>query len=454
MQVLRKYIMFGILAAVCLLTSGCDKYLDVKPKGYQLLSSTADYEQWMNSALLWVGYAELNNLADINDYPRIEVPPTLLAQRMYLWQPQYTTTTASLWGNHYDKINAYNSVINGIDEATGTDQQKASLKAEALVSRALEYLYLVNEYGKQYDSTTAATDPGVPIVTSDDVTQVVPARSSVKEVYDFIIGDLNSAIPNLPIDNVKNRYRPSIAAGYSVLARLYLIVGAYNKARENAALALQYAAGQSMIDYTKMASVSTLPLLTIRPDAIFARGASYNNYTPTIEFLKTFNTNDRRLRFFYNPLGNFTFPTRGTTGYFSGGSLFSSIYDNQGTSIQEMKLIIAESAARSNDLAEALKQLDEVRKNRIPAANYQPYQSTDQEFVLQKVLEERLFEFPFNSLRWFDMRRLDAKGKMPAVKRYDAQGNVIATLEPKSPRYVLQVPEMVMQYNRNMVQNP
>jgi hypothetical protein len=131
-----------------------------------------------------------------------------------------------------------------------------------------------------------------------------------------------------------------------------------------------------------------------------------------------------------------------------------NVYANWGTTVQEMKLIIAEAAARANDLTVALKQLDEVRKNRIPAANYQPYASTDAVFVLEKVLEERRFEFPFTGLRWLDMRRLDAEGRTAPFYRLNAQGDVIATLEPRSNRYVLQVPAMVIQYNPAIQQNP
>ncbi len=92
-----------------------------------------------------------------------------------------------------------------------------------------------------------------------------------------------------------------------------------------------------------------------------------------------------------------------------------------------MKLIIAECAARSNDLTTALQQLDEVRKYRFATASYIPFQSNDQEEVFQEVLKERSHELPFNGLRWFDMRRFDKENRMGAVNRYDAQGNIIAT---------------------------
>jgi hypothetical protein len=119
-----------------------------------------------------------------------------------------------------------------------------------------------------------------------------------------------------------------------------------------------------------------------------------------------------------------------------------------------MKLIIAESAARGHDLTTALQQLDDIRKDRFDAGNYIPYQSTNQDSVLQKVLEERNHELPFSGLRWFDMRRLDKEGRMGTVHRYDAQGNIIATLAPHSNSYTLQIPVQVLKYNPGMKQNP
>lgn len=447
---IAKKICIALLCSIPL--AACNRYLDVTPKGFTLLTTVDNYDQWLNDPAFNVSrvYLMYSNFYDLADKPGIPVPASSLADLAYVWTPQYATT-ADLWGDHYNLINSYNSVLVGIDAATGGSYlQKESLRGEALLGRANEYLYLVNEYGKSYDSATAAQDPGVQIIISDDVTQEVPPRSTVKEVFDFIIADINAAIPYLPDDNSKNRYRGSKAAAYSLLARVYLYARNYSKARENAELALEKGQHTGMLDYNKITTAAPVPELAIRPDAIYARVGKASFY-PTPEFMQGYDIHDARIRLYYLP-GSIS-SQRGVTRYVFGGLSFGS-NDNTGTSVQEMKLIIAEAAARSNDLAEALKQLDEVRINRIAAAYYQPYQSGNQEFILQKVLEERRFEFPGNGLRWLDMRRLDAEGRMPAVNRYDAQNNIIATLAPHSPRYTLQIPELVLFYNPGMKQNP
>ncbi|MNR20637.1 hypothetical protein D3C85_1374900 [compost metagenome] len=86
-------------------------------------------------------------------------------------------------------------------------------------------MYLVNLYGKLYNPTTASKDLAVPFVTSVDVTDEIPGRSTVQEIYDHIINDINTALANLPVDNNSNRFRGSVAGAHGVLAKTYLYMG-------------------------------------------------------------------------------------------------------------------------------------------------------------------------------------------------------------------------------------
>jgi len=153
-------------------------------------------------------------------------------------------------------------------------------------------------------------------------------------------------------------------------------------------------------------------------------------------------------------LDNNTYDVRGATLFVPALVSPTLQYVNTGTSVQEMKLMIAEHAARNNELRTALQQLDELRSNRIAPASYTAFASTDQEAVLEQVLLERQHELGFSGLRWFDMRRLDREGRMGTIYRYDATGKVIATLEPHSNRYTLQIPLQVLSFNPGMSQNP
>lgn len=456
MRHIHKIKIFITAIACSMFLLSCDKYLEVTPKGYTLLTTVTKYDQWLNGPDRYF-YTPIQSLlypTDLYDVASPQLPATTPSLLSYSWAEQFSTTTADLWKFQYDVISGYNSLILGIDEATGgTDRERASLKAEALLGRAYEYFYLINEYGKSYDSATADKDPGVPIIKSDDVAQKTPPRSSVKEVYDFIISDLTAAIPHLPENNYKNRFRGSKAAGYAVMARVYFYARNYAKASEFAQLALDHSAGSKIIDFTTISSSTTqIPILSLRPDAIYARHFTITT-DPTQSFLRTFDINDQRLKLFYYNILNYTFPIRGFTKYNYGGAT-GGVVENLAPTMQEMVLIIAEVAARQNNLPVALERLNELRKNRIPAADYIPYQSNDQETVIKRVLQERTFEFPFNGLRWFDMRRLNFENRMPAVVRTNGANVPFATLEPGSPRYTFQIPQFVMQFNPGMVQNP
>ena len=52
---------------------------------------------------------------------------------------------------------------------------------------------------------------------------------SVQEVYDFIMEDLNAAIPDLP-EKPLNEFRPSLAFGWALKAKVHLYKGELDSA--------------------------------------------------------------------------------------------------------------------------------------------------------------------------------------------------------------------------------
>jgi hypothetical protein len=86
-----------------------------------------------------------------------------------------------------------NFIIDNIDNATGTDQERARIKAEALTLRAYAYSFLVQFYGKRYDASAKPnTQLAVPLVLKSTDTKM--PRVSVEEVYAAIVKDLEDAI--------------------------------------------------------------------------------------------------------------------------------------------------------------------------------------------------------------------------------------------------------------------
>jgi hypothetical protein len=453
-----KYIAAQLLLC-CMVLSGCDKYLDIEPKGKQLLKTTNDFDLWLNSTVLTSETNAdniMNYMTDNIDLQNVNTPPTTFAELIYTWAPQFTTDVSAatyLWGEHYRRISLFNTVLLGIDAAEGgTASQKSSIKAEALLGRAHSYFYLVNEYAKPYNAATAATDLAVPYITSDDVSQKTPARSTAAEIYQHIIDDINLAIPNLPADNSNARFRGSKAAAYSVLARIYLYRREYTEAQRYAELALSNTRA-TMIDYTTAATFPTTTNVVSHPDVIYGRASVAAGLPLSAELKNMFAINDaRKTVLYYNWAGT----TRGATLFYAAAVTPAFQLTNSGTTVQEMRLIAAEGAARSNNLATALANLNEVRRNRYTGTpvTSRDFSSTSQDVVLTEVLAERRRELPFHGLRWFDMRRFDMENRMSVVTRTNAQNTVVAILEPHSSKYTLQVPIQVLAFNPDMIQNP
>lgn len=267
-------IILGIAAFGTSTLMSCNKYLDVLPKGVQLLETTRDYDLWLNNIdVEYSTSSQINQLDDKKDLPTISASLNSAGEKIFTWQAQFSETvpgTAEIWQTCYRPIYLFNTVIGNIDRATGPEQERKRLKAEALLGRAYEYLLLVNLYAKVYNPATADKDLAVPFVTSVDITDPTPGRSTVQEIYGHIISDITAALPDLPRDNSINRFRGSLAGAHGTLARAYLYMSNFPKAAEHAQLALDNGPN-AVVDYTIITDAKGIPVINKRPDAIYAR---------------------------------------------------------------------------------------------------------------------------------------------------------------------------------------
>ena len=461
---MKKPYITTYLLLLCLLLSACNKFLDVAPKGKTTLNTVNDFDLWLGNQTL----SEISGIPQIcwmtDHAQKIPWRPEIIAEaeRAYTWSEQLTDADAppKMLSGAYNHIYYFNTVLENIDAVTGDAQRKQQLKAEALLGRANEYFYLINLYGKPYDAATAATDLAVPFVVSSDINTATPPRATVQELYNHMIEDLNTAIINLPATNAGNRFRGSVHAAYSVLARIYLYQRNYAEAARYAEMSLQRPGGAAVTDYNGVLK-NVFPRTTKLNEMIYARGSDPTSGSiisiADSAFIKSYPSTDLRLALtFYNGLASaFNYNTVNPSAGVRFSATANGYYDVEvGTTVAEMKLIIAENAARTNDLTVALRQLNEIRINRFAPANYRALASGNQNEVFQWVIRERRFEMPMNGMRWFDMRRLDSEGLMPAVVRIDQSKNVIATLAPKSPRYTLQIPLNGIVFNPGMPNNP
>lgn len=96
-----------------------------------------------------------------------------------------------VWGIFYEYINNSNYVLQNIDGIETTETAfRDFVKAEALTIRAYSYFQLIQLFQNTYKGNENA--PGVPIYK--EPSKEGAPRSSVKEVYDLIVSDLDAAI--------------------------------------------------------------------------------------------------------------------------------------------------------------------------------------------------------------------------------------------------------------------
>ena len=435
-----------LLFLAVLAFSSCQKFLDVKPKGIILPEKVADYEAILNSPSLTKTF-QINLLGFTDDNLNTFTSTTTSPEANgYYWRPILTVNervNPDVWGPTYRSIYSANVIIKNTPAATeGTDAQKQSIIGEAMVIRANCYLELLTVFAKAYNAATADSDPGLPLVTSTDVNDKVPGRSSLKATLDAIISDITTAIPALPASNL-NRYRVTKHVAYGVLTRVYLYMADFANAKKYNDLALT--ATHALLNYNSYTATNGFPVYELSPEVLWQRTA----YTGTPAFmlysadLKTyFDSNDLRYQFCTvtnnNGLGRSTFP-----GAYNFGITFPEMY-----------LTRAELLARAGKFNEAMTDVNLLRKNRIKTAAYADQTATTGEEALVKVLAERRREGAYSGLRWFDMKRLDQEGRMPEVKRINTSTQAIeATLAPKSQNYTFEIPTRVKLFNPDMQLN-
>lgn len=430
--------------------SGCDKFLEVKPKGIVIPEKLSDYQLMLNSRQLTLTFPPALLYCTDDYYEEFDDLSTVPAANAYYWRPgidQNEKENPAAWGDLYNSICNANVIINNVMATTdGAPAARASTLAEALVIRADCYFMLLTLFAKAYNPATAANDPGLPLVHSTNVTDKAPPRSSVQTTLDTIVTNVTDAIAALPLTNL-NKYRPTKYAAYSLLSRVYLYMQDYANTKKYTDLALT--APHSMINFNDYEDAYAFPPTDLNPQVLWQRASS--DYTiPSMMGMQRglstlYQPGDLRLLFLA-----YSFDNAPDDYYYSA----ENGYSNFGTTFQEMYLTKAEVLARDNQTEAAMNVVNELRKYRFKTDAYTPLTATGKEDALKKVLEERRRELAFRGVRWMDMKRLDREGRMPLVeRRVNSTGAVKGTLEPGSKKYVFQIPARVQQFNPDMQLN-
>lgn len=457
------------ISALILLVSfsSCKKYLEIVPKGKKIPTTLADYEAMIRDeysnqrttithAVLLMN-DQFETSANLNYYP--------LYSPNYFWNENadriaLNSSDETTYYNAYTAISTSNLLIEHVPEATeGSEADKAELVAQAKVLRALNYYVLANYYADTYEEANAASKLSVPMILSANI-NAPHKQVSIKELYDFMIRDIDEAIPGLRATSATVLH-PNLGAAYALKARLFLTMGQYANALAAANEALKY--NDKLYDWNQFYALykTKIEEPNVYTNAQSPMGFDFvenyyfrhgdNNNARREAALRTdraakFETGDARFasRWKLRTIASDTYYTSITLGFFNYGGLTTT----------EVYLIKAECQARLNDVPGAMTTLNTVRVKRIFPQIYAPLSASNTVEAVKLIQRTKANEL-INSITTFaDLRRLN-KDPNYATTLTKTENGQNYTLSPTSHLWTMPFPQGAFKNpgNGTIVQN-
>lgn len=463
----RKYLVIISLLHLCIVSCKKD-FLDVVDNRVLTRQNYVKDLTSMQSFLTGT-YVMLNELFEQGlgrAYPELvadNLKPLALPPRSlwlhYVWSQQkddvaeFSVGGTSLnmngaWCGGYHIVRACNFVIEDVDKYRTENPEKADdVKGQAYALRALIYFELVNEFAQNYTYSAGATHPGIPYITTSDVSKPY-YRETVAAVYNAMIADLNNAIALLPAGAGDSRYM-NRAAARALLARVFLFMEDYAAAKKlaleicNEIPLLTIAGGYPNGLFMKKSPGETEVLFQATPgDSYYSnfiggwlRGDFIQfNATNDIAAILRENPNDARSSWVENVSGlwNVTkFPVS-VTGDPPLRAVPGFDYYHPVIRSSEMFLTVAEAAAKTGDEDNARGYLDLIRKRADPSIA--PVTATGTALI-DLIYKERRKELAFEGLRMYDLQRWKS-----GVHRTDVVNGGTAILPYPSNKAISPIP--------------
>ncbi|MGY6544192.1 RagB/SusD family nutrient uptake outer membrane protein [Arthrospiribacter ruber] len=446
-----KYIMKSC-AALLLLFSSCDGFLDEKPSlSLVVPSKLADFEALLNNDNqvfnISPAIGEIGSADYFTTVERWETYSTQLEREAYIWGDEvHANGNMPDWATPFQQIFYANVVLDGIAALNISSEEQAQaerLKGTALFFRANAYHNLMVLFCPfaRFDDTSDKL--GLPIRASSNIQDPI-TRASLQEVKDFIKKDLEEALDLVP-ETEPMKTLPSKLTVLSLLMRVHFMEADYSKALDYGLLAMEYS--PELIDLTALPQSAANPFGIFNKEVVFYSHLNpYNYFNSPLTFvdenlLELYGDDDSRV-------GHF-FIDRGTGGlnvkaFHTGRNLWFG-----GIGTNEIYLTVSECLARDGRLEEAAQILESLLENRI--FDLEPVTFENSTEALDFILKERRKELLFRGIRWMDLRRLNEEGAGIILTRQLGENTI--TLSPNSPRYVFPLPPSEVERS-GIEQNP
>ncbi|RYU95956.1 RagB/SusD family nutrient uptake outer membrane protein [Emticicia agri] len=328
---------------------------------------------------------------------------------------QYVVTTANAdyegyWNNAYTAILRANNII---DAKLADNANVNQIKGEAYALRALLYFNLVRSFAKSGDMAAE----GVPIVLKYDPT-LKPKRNTVQEVYTQIQADLDKAYAGMTTYTGSARF--SKFAARALAAKVSFYQGDYEKAYTTATEVINNG-GFSLLTADKVLAYWASPtsnaetvksetLFEVSADATLNAGTDelgyiynqqgYGDLLANEELYKLYSETDIRKKLIV--IGSRAQAENPAYIVNKYQNVAGDRDDKKVLRMSEVYLIAAESAARTNKEADALKYLNALVAQRDPSLVYASTGAT----LIEDIITERRKELAFEGDRFYDLNRL------------------------------------------------
>ena len=477
-----KKTIYSLLAIAALLCSSCESFTDLEPKGKNLLTTTDQLEMLLNATYDGCAY-DMRQMAGDMIYAYSNIATTISqpvkTRNVIIWTYDEANMDkmAELTSSDQDYTNFYgyigtiaNPILTKVDAATGTNSVKKQLKCEALTLRAWSFYMLVNKFARAYNPATAATDPGIILMTEDKDIQTAQPKSTVEEVYQQILKDINEAIDLDGLPEVAvNKMRFNKPAAYAVKALTLLSMQKYDEAEEAAKQAI--ALNGTVNNYNTSYLGSTQGYMTGGIYPVINRGKKgtdedyflngildfFNGYTPAtmanFEEGHAYKDKMSSMNMMYDYLMDAGESMLGETGFNMTYDL-NSLWNDGGLRSTQMYLAIAECETHKGNYDNAMEYLDKVRVNRINPAKYQPLKGTvsTKEEAIKHVKQVTMNEDIYSVNIFIDKKRWNQLDDWKQDYSRTLAGKTY-TIKPDSKLWIFTFPQSVINNNPQITQN-
>lgn len=255
----------AVVAALALTASSCTESMDTEPQGSTLTkeelernaSSLDGLVKGMYSNMIeaeaitsWVGatrhydFGYASTMMMMDNAGQDEVSPNT----GYNWyrnnlrfndRTDKSDITYFLWNQQYKNISQANAIISATENSYKDNSAAAAARGKALAMRAFCYLNLAQMYQFTYKGHEDALC--VPIVKETTTAEQASdnPRATVKDVYDFIMDDLNNAVTLLDGASRSGKADIDQQVAYGLRARTELVMQNWKAAADDAAKAAE-----------------------------------------------------------------------------------------------------------------------------------------------------------------------------------------------------------------------